>query len=84
MFNEVSGDLASATNSTGGKGVVIATVFPKMTPKATGFFPLKVNLRNLLPGRRLRFWPSVRYFQQAQGGASVSLAPVKNLSNYRG
>ncbi|MBQ9527812.1 MAG: hypothetical protein IJR68_09385 [Fretibacterium sp.] len=76
MFNEVSGDLASATNSTGGKGVVIATVFPKMTPKATGFFPLKVNLRNLLPGRKLMFWPSVAYFRGVVSGV-VSVAGVR-------
>ena len=72
VFNEVSADLADAN---GGKGLVIATVFPKMTPKATGFFPLAVNLRNLMPGRTLKFWPSVSYFHQhAQGKTAVSLA----------
>ena len=78
LFNEISADLASADNSTGGKGVVIVTVFPRMRPYATGFFPLRVNLRHLTPGRRLKFWPSVSYFKQKASGkaaaASVSLA----------
>ena len=73
VFILLSADLAGAANSTGGKGVVIVTVFPKMTPKASGFFPLRVNLRNLLPGRRLKFWPSVSHFKrQAQGEAAVA------------
>ena len=73
VFNAVSADLAGANE---GKGVVIATVLPKMTPKVSGFFPLKVNLRHLMPDprRRLRFWPSAAHFRQASGRVSVSVA----------
>ena len=80
VFILLSADLAGAAD---GKGVVIVTVFPKMTPRVSGFFPLRVNLRHLMPGRRLKFWPSVSYFQQhAQGGASVSLAAEGKLGQY--
>ena len=79
VFNEVSADLADAND---GKGVVIVTVLPKMTPKVSGFFPLKVNLRHLLPGRRVRFWPSVEHFKRAQGKVSVSLASSGQEGDY--
>ena len=62
IFDEVGKNLAKAENSGGGKGVVIVSVLPEMKPRATGFFPLKVNLRNITLGRKLKFWPSVDYF----------------------
>ena len=80
VFNEVSADLAGATNSTGGKGVVIAAVFPKIKAGATsGFYPLKMNLRHLTPGRKPKFWPSVEFFLAAAEGASgkISVAGVE-------
>jgi len=84
IFNEVGGNLANAENSSGGQGVVIASVLPVMSPKSTGFFPLKVNLRNLTPGRKLNFWPSVEFFNAYVAGhgagimsAKISLADVK-------
>ena len=83
LFNKVSGDLADAN---GGNGVVIATVFPRMRPNVTGFFPLKVNLRHLTPGRRLRFWPSVSHFQNTVSGkavvADVSLAAAAQEGSF--
>ncbi|MBQ9404283.1 MAG: hypothetical protein IJU15_04795, partial [Synergistaceae bacterium] len=70
LMNKVSGDLAK------GNGVVIAAVLSGMRPDVTGFFALKVNLRNLMPGRVLKFWPSVSYFKQSVSGdvASVSIS----------
>ena len=70
LMNKVSGDLAK------GNGVVIAAVLSGMRPDVTGFFALKVNLRNLMPGRVLKFWPSVSYFKQSVSGdvATVSLS----------
>ena len=82
VFNELSADLAGAN---GGNGVVIATVFPKMTPKVSGFFPLKVNLRHLMPdpGRRLRFWPSAAHFKR-QASGRVAVAGVELASGQEG
>ena len=80
VFSSVSADLAGATNSTGGKGLVITAVLPKMTPKVDGFYPLRVNHRHLLPdpNRRLRFWLSVEHFlRYAQGRVSVAGAESK-------
>ena len=71
LFNMVSADLTKF----GSNGVVIATVLPKMTPKASGFFPLSVNLRHLTPGRVLRFWLSPAAFtKKATGSVSVAEA----------
>ncbi|MBQ7196513.1 MAG: InlB B-repeat-containing protein, partial [Synergistaceae bacterium] len=72
IFNEVSKDLANVTNSAGNKGVVIVTIVPKLTPHKTGFFPMKVNLRNVTPGRKLRFWPSIEFFISYASGANIA------------
>jgi len=48
--------------SEGSNGVEIPSVLPKTTPEVTGFFPLKMNLRHLVPGQRSRFWPSINQF----------------------
>ncbi|MCR5346618.1 MAG: hypothetical protein K6E38_02480, partial [Fretibacterium sp.] len=78
MLNKVGSALSKVVNGSGGKGVVLSTVLPAMTPSVSGFFPLKVNLRNLTPGRGIRFWPSVEYFlqQSARGEAQVSAVVV--------
>ncbi|MBR2208930.1 MAG: hypothetical protein IJ859_09020, partial [Synergistaceae bacterium] len=55
VFEDVAKNLPRVSNASGGTGVVIVSVLPRMTPRATGFFPMKVNLRNLTPGRKLMF-----------------------------
>ena len=77
IFDAVGEYLAEAQNVSGDKGVVIASVLPKMKPSKTGFFPMKVNLRNLTPGRRVKFWPSVEAFVAyvlKSSGKSMGLA----------
>ena len=68
IFREIGENLAKAENSGGGQGVVIASVLPNMRPKASGFFLLKVNLRNITPGRKLKFEPSVEAFNTRVAG----------------
>lgn len=59
----------------GGKyGSVIATAMPTMTPNTTGYFPMKINMRHLTPGKRPRFWPSVEHFRRATVSGVASLA----------
>ncbi|MCR5346731.1 MAG: SYNERG-CTERM sorting domain-containing protein, partial [Fretibacterium sp.] len=80
LLTQVAEALVKAINPrTQNIGMVIATSLPKMRPEASGFFPMKVNLRNLTPGRKLMFWPSVKAFKQhaeSQDQVSMSLADV--------
>ncbi|MBQ9564212.1 MAG: hypothetical protein IJU98_01370 [Synergistaceae bacterium] len=74
LFALIGNLLTKMTAGGAENGVVIATSLPTLTPKADGYFPMKVNLRNLTSGRRVRFWPSVAAFEAAANGSSVSLA----------
>ena len=48
-----------------------------MTPRTTGYFPMKVNMRHLVPGQRPRFWHSKEAFINKADTASVSLAEAE-------
>ncbi|MBQ9528358.1 MAG: hypothetical protein IJR68_12190, partial [Fretibacterium sp.] len=84
LLDQVSPDLASADGANG-SGVVIASVLPEMTPGTSGFFPMKVNLRNLTPGRKLKFWPrasSMVGTASVANVAAVSLAEEPKEGDY--
>ena len=59
---------AEETNS----GVVIAAALPTLEAKADGYFPLKVNLRHLTPGRRVRVWHPVDEFRAVAEGTGTA------------
>lgn len=86
LLTQIAETLVNAVNpKTQNKGMVVATSLPKMTPKASGFFPMAVNLRNLTPGRKLMFWPSVEFFnQRAAAQSQVSLADVSLADDQEG
>ena len=47
---------------------MIATLLPEITVDKDGYYPMEVNLRNLMPGRVLSFWPSAEYLNQYAAG----------------
>ena len=61
-------EAVTAASSASDKGLVIATLLPEMTVDADGYYPMEVNLRNLMPGRVLSFWPSADYLKQYAAG----------------
>jgi len=72
VFDEVYEVLPNVTNAGGTQGVILVTVFPTMRPTTSGFFPMKANLRNVTPGRRLLFWPSPAAMKANARGASIT------------
>lgn len=54
-------------------GVTIATSMPTMTVKTPGYFPMKMNMRHLIPGQKPRFWASTDAFK-AKAGRTASVA----------
>ena len=59
---------STAASSASDKGLVIATLLPEITVDADGYYPMEVNLRNVMPGRVLSFWPSADYLKQYVNG----------------
>ena len=47
---------------------MIATLLPEITVDKDGYYPMEVNLRNLMPGRVLSFWPSADYINRYAAG----------------
>ena len=91
LLTQIAETLVKAVNpKTQNKGMVVATSLPTMKPKVAGFFPMSVNLRNLTPGRKLMFWPSVEFFnayvarQQSALAGGVSLADVSVADSKEG
>ena len=71
-IQEVVSGIASELAS---QDLVVATVLSKLTPNSAGFFPLKVNLRNLTPGKVINFWQSAKAFKEiAPVSASVFIS----------
>ncbi len=77
LFDLIGDLLTKMTSGGASNGVTIASSLPTLTPKTTGYFPMKMNLRHLTPGRRVRFWPSAAAFEAAANGGSVSLAAAE-------
>lgn len=83
LLEEIAEALTKVTASDGAEnGVAVATTLPSLAPKTDGYYPMKVNLRHVVPGRKVRFWTSTSAIKSAAGVASVSLSEAEEGSYF--
>ncbi len=74
LFNAIKEYLTKVINTEARYGVTLATRMPALRPKTTGYFPMNINMRNLVPGQRLRYWSSTEAIEEAATAETASLA----------
>jgi len=76
LFELIKDVLTKVITAEAKYGMALATRMPAMTPHTTGYFPMKMNMRNLVPGQRPRFWASTEAFRAAASTNSAQKADV--------
>jgi len=76
LFNAIKAYLTKVANTT--HGVTLATGMPTLRPHSTGYFPMNMNMRNLVPGQRVRFWSSPQALEAATNENSSGQKAMKN------